>query len=530
MKKLLIKLLAITLALSFTLSITACKSGDDTDKAISTLVVGTATNIQVAGRQDYDFNVLTGTVSSLSIVRVNEKNEYVTNLCEVTTEDSKTWTITVRDGMKWHDGVAVTAEDIAFSMEYLYQIPTQGFTVVYDSIEIVDAQTLKVVLPEVNSRHLTALCSFRPLPKHIYKDVPPTEYDKVSEELATIGNGPYEFKEHNENSGTFTFTYFDEYVEGRPNVDTVIFKVFDNADTMYLALKSEEIDIIYNYAQGINPAVIDTLAESENVTITNLNSSSNPASLIFKNNSEPFTNIDIKKGIMYAIDYDTIRTTFGSSASIPSQIGFVPPATIGYIETEVLKRDLEKAKGHLEKAGCVDSDNDGILEYQNKPLSIKLLVRNDNTLHLRYAEMLMLNLKDVGINLVIDSVDVAVYKTRTQFDRSYDMILVNLTAYGMAKNAGLGSLYLYDNDRMSFGQVYDDTYNTLINGMNISETIEEYNELAGKTQEFYGEYTPAISLYWDVLSQAHLKSLSGFQVDGNYGLLNVATWYTIEKN
>ena len=528
MKKIFIKVLAIILALTCTLSMTACNKGDD-DTGFETLIIGTTNQIEMAGRQDYNFNVLSAMLNTLSVVRLNENNEYVSNLCDVTTDDSKTWTITVREGMQWHDGVPVTAEDVAFSMEYLLQIPTSGFTVEYESLEVVDERTLIAVLPEVNSRNLTTLL-FRPLPKHIYKDITPAEFEKTSQDFSTIGNGPYKFDAYDENSNTLTFSIFEDYVDGTPNVEKVIFKIFDNADTMYLALQSQEIDIIHNYAQGINPSVIDTLAAHENIQITNLKTASNPAALIFKNTYEPFTNIDIKKGIMYAIDYDTIRTTFGSSASIPSNTGFVPPATLGYIETEVLKRDLEKAKEHLVKAGCVDSDNDGIVEYDGAPLSIKLLLRNDNALHMRYAEMLMLNLKDVGIELIIDAVDVAVFKTRTQFDRSQQMILVNLTAYGMTKNAGLGSLYMFENDRMSYAQVYNDTYSALVNGMYDSTSMDEYIKLAHETQEFYSDFMPAIALYWDGLAQAHLKSISNFTIDGTYGLISVATWYTIEKD
>ncbi len=535
MKNLMKKATAIILAVIMIMSMSACQKGDvKSDYAIDTLVIGTTTKIETATRNEYNYNVITGMLSNLGIVRVNEKGEFVPNLTTASTTDSKTYKFVIQEGAKWHDGQPVTAEDIAFTMEYYAHIPDAGFTVKYKNVKVVDERTLEVELFEKNSRHLTALTSLRLIPKHIYKDIPYEDYDTTKGTAATIGNGPYKFEAFDQDAGTLSFTAYEDYFLGKPNVRRVVFKLFDSLDTMYLALESKQVDIVYNYAKGVDPSVVTALEENDFIKITNVNSASNPSTVVFNTTKSPFNNEDLRKAIAFAIDYDNIRTTFGSSGAVASAGGFVPPATLGYTETTKMQRDLAKSREYFEKAGLTDSDNDGFYDVKGKAVEYEILVRSDNALQMRYAEMLKINIEEAGVKIKVVAKDTATYKQISQYESAHQMVIVNMTAYGMAKNAGLGSLYLNGNEMMTVGQhsyarVMDKDFLEIIDKMNLANNQEEYIKYAKELQGYYEKSMPAVALYWDVLPQAHLSSLSGFQIDGTYGLLNVATWYTIEK-
>lgn len=313
-------------------------------------------------------------------------------------------------------------------------------------------------------------------------------------------------------------------------MDVVIFQLYDNADTMILALKAGEIDMVYGYAAGVDVTVIESLKQSGNLTLQALTSAGSPATLVFNCNQAPFDNVLIRKAVAAGIDYEAFARTFGSEFSAIPNASFVSPANIGFAETKKMECNLDMARGYLQEAGCEDSDGDGFYEYNGQPLSFELLVRSDRAVQVRYAEMVKLNMEALGVKVNVNAVETAVYQEITQQTRAEQATIVNLTAYGMTMDAGLGTLYLYADNRMSYGQVYDGEFVAQVDRLAASENLDAYLENARTVQEWYAENVPAIALLWDSPVQAYSSRLTGFQVDGTFGILNVPTWYSISEN
>jgi peptide/nickel transport system substrate-binding protein len=525
-------------ALCLVLALTACgrqtqappapvsaEMSADESAPIETFAVGTTAEIVTANRSEYNFDVISGTLSQLAPVWQDENGEYQPMLCDYFTEDSKTWTLAVREGMKWDDGEPVTAEDIRFTLEYLDTQTDGGYADAFEDIRIIDGRTVELELPAANPRALSSLTTLRIMPKHIYEGV--EDYTTVPNEQANIGCGPYKYVRFDADAGVVEFEAVEDYPDGKPAADKVVLRLFDNEDTMYMALKASEIDMIYQYSGGVSTTVIEDLRNAGNLTLQPVGNTANSAVLIFNNSVEPCSDMNIRKAVACAIDYEAFRENFGSSYAVPAAAGFIPKGTCGYADTPVLKRDLDRAREYLAAAGCTDSDGDGYVEYNAERLSIPVMLRDDKPAHARYAELLRNNLAEVGIEITLDVREVASFRELTEQQRAQTAVITGLTAFGMAKNQGLAALYLWGENSMGYGQVFDESYKALLDKADSAADLDEYKEAAAEIQEYYAETTPAIALFWDAHVQAYNSRYSGFAVDSTFGIMNVRTWMNL---
>lgn len=526
------KFTALLLALLMVFVLSACGK-DKTDsnetktsgEEIDTFIVGTTAEIVTANRSEYNFDVISGALSQLAPVYLDADGNYQPLLCDYSTEDSKVWTLTVRDGMTWHDGEPVTADDIQFTLEYLDTQTDGGYAESYADIRVIDEKTIELELASPNPRQLSNLTTLRIMPKHIYEGV--EDYTTVPNEQANIGCGPYQYTRFDADAGVVEFEAFAEYPDGVPAAKTVILKLYDNADTMYMALQKEEIDMVYKYSGGVDAAVISDLEDSGNLTLMPVSNTANAATFIFNNQVAPLNDVNIRKAIASAIDYAQFRTLFGSAYAVPSNAGFIPEGTFGYVETEELTRDLDAAKAYLKEAGCTDSDGDGIVEYQGEKVSIPIMLRDDKPDHARYAELIQSNLAEIGIEVTLDVQEVANFRELTEQKHAQSAVITGLTPFGMDKNQGMAALYLWGENAMGYGQVYDEAYKALLDRADACTNMEEYKEVAAEIQQYYAETIPAIALFWDAHVQAFNSRYSGFVVDGTFGILNAQTWLNL---
>jgi peptide/nickel transport system substrate-binding protein len=495
---------------------------------IDRLVIGTTTDLEAPSRGVYNFDVFSGTLSQMAPVWMDEFGEFHPLLTEYEMVNPGTWRFTVIDGMTWHDGVPVTAEDIKFTIEYEALQSTGKAQTSYSALNIIDEKTIELELAVPNVRHLSGLTTMRIIPKHIFEGV--EVMAEATEAQHTIGCGPYRFTAFDTAAGTVEFTAFDAFPLGSPRIKTIVFRIFGSPDTLHMALKNGEIDIIYTYANGISVAAAADFAAYDTISLQAVKDTSNTAVFVFNNNRSPGNDMNIRKAVAYAIDYDKFRELFGSEYSTPSTEGFLPAGSLGYIDTPRLVRNLEKARDFLSAAGASDTDGDGIVEYGGKPLIITLDIRNDVPVYQRYGELLRANLAEIGIDLALKPEDVPTFRTITEQTHSHEAMISKFTAYGMGMQAGMGSAYLDGNNpSLAQGQIMDRAFGDILSRLKSAVDLGEYVSAAADCQRYYGETMPAIALFWDSYIQAYNSKLDGFTIDGTFGLLNMQTWYSITK-
>lgn len=510
--------------------------------AIDTLTVGTTAAIETAVFGEYNFDMLASGVSELPLVYQDTKGEYHPLLATYATEDAATWTYTIQDGMTWSDGAPVTAEDILFTLQYdqangsanfeaqtgedgkVTEAKYTGYTLSDDKMSI------SLTLASPNVRELSNMTSFRVMPKHVYEGK-----NTVTEAEGRITCGPYVLESFNKEAGTITFAV-NEYYPQKPNVEKIVYQLFGNEDTMYLALQQGDIDMVWAYSTGVAGTYQDVLSTDTNVSLVNVAAANAPAVLTFNNAKGLFSDENLRQAVSYALNYEEFKTYFGSAyAEIPNR-GFVPSTTVGYTDTEKLTTDTAKADEYMKAAGYTEKNADGFyVNADGAAAAFTLTVNAAKETHVGYAEMIKTQLEAFGIQVNLDAVDKDAYNAKTSNKFSENNItmeaaIYGYTAAGMGMGNGLGSIYVDGNHAVQGGcQVFDEAFSSILDELKAAKTIEEYYTGAAKLQDYYAAHMPLIALYWDNMMLAYSSKLDNVTVDAVFGLNNVNNWFSITK-
>ena len=510
--------------------------------AIDTLTVGTTAAIETAVFGEYNFDMLASGVSELPLVYQDTKGEYHPLLATYATEDAATWTYTIQDGMTWSDGAPVTAEDILFTLQYDQANGSANFEAQtgedgkvteakYTGYSLSDDKmSISLTLASPNVRELSNMTSFRVMPKHIYEGK-----DTVSEAEGRITCGPYVLESFNKEAGTITFAV-NEYYPQKPNVEKIVYQLFGNEDTMYLALQQGDIDMVWAYSTGVAGTHQDVLSTDTNVSLVNVAAANAPAVLAFNNAKGLFSDENLRQAVSYALNYEEFKTYFGSAyAEIPNR-GFVPSTTVGYTDTEKLTTDTAKADEYMKAAGYTEKNADGFyVNADGAAAAFTLTVNAAKETHVGYAEMIKTQLEAFGIQVNLDAVDKDAYNAKTSNKFSENNItmeaaIYGYTAAGMGMGNGLGSIYVDGNHAVQGGcQVFDEAFSSILDELKAAKTIEEYYTGAAKLQDYYAAHMPLIALYWDNMMLAYSSKLDNVTVDAVFGLNNVNNWFSITK-
>ena len=194
---------------------------------------------------DEGMTMLKPVYDPLYIESKDEVRYYLAESREVS-EDGLTITVKLRDGLKWHDGESITADDVIWNFEYKMNKDnkaTSGTTVNQKPVTVakVDDLTFTVTLPEVSASYVATLGSIKLLPKHVYEG----EANIASSELNMtqgVGSGPYKVKEWKKGE-SLTLEKFDDYYRD-VNLDTVIFKIMPNESAQEIAFENGEVNIL----------------------------------------------------------------------------------------------------------------------------------------------------------------------------------------------------------------------------------------------------------------------------------------------
>lgn len=510
--------------------------------AIDTLTVGTTAAIETAVFGEYNFDMLASGVSELPLVYQDTKGEYHPLLATYATEDAATWTYTIQDGMTWSDGEPVTAEDILFTLQYDQANGSANFEAQtgedgkvteakYTGYSLSDDKmSISLTLASPNVRELSNMTSFRVMPKHVYEDK-----DTVTEAEGRITCGPYVLESFNKEAGTITFAV-NEYYPQKPNVEKIVYQLFGNEDTMYLALQQGDIDMVWAYSTGVAGTYQDVLSTDTNVSLVNVAAANAPAVLAFNNAKGLFSDENLRQAVSYALNYEEFKTYFGSAyAEIPNR-GFVPSTTVGYTDTEKLTTDTAKADEYMKAAGYTEKNADGFyVNADGAAATFTLTVNAAKETHVGYAEMIKTQLETFGIQVNLDAVDKDAYNAKTSNKFSENNItmeaaIYGYTAAGMGMGNGLGSIYVDGNHAVQGGcQVFDEAFSSILDELKAAKTIEEYYTGAAKLQDYYAAHMPLIALYWDNMMLAYSSKLDNVTVDAVFGLNNVNNWFSITK-
>lgn len=264
-------------------------------------------------------------------------------------EDNLEITIKLRDGLKWHDGEPITADDLI----YTYNIgTTEGLSSSVNlkeingpsTIEKIDDLTAVIKLEANSSDFLVKLGILQIVPAHIFED----EEDIVNSEKNNLGIGSGPFKLVSYSPGeSIVYERFDDYYGKKPYLDQLVCKIIPDVSSQEIAFQNGELDALqisteqkYNKYNEDDNYNVDIFTAGRLVTI-------------FFNQTSPITgNKDVREALAMALDVEEItQAAFGSeSVAVPATSPFA--AAINTSDTSIgYERDEEKAKELIEETG-----------------------------------------------------------------------------------------------------------------------------------------------------------------------------------
>lgn len=218
--------------------------------------------------------------------------------------DETTIDVKVREGMKFHDGKPVTAEDVKFTFDAFIKNQVAYFMTFIEpieSIEITDANTVRFKLKRPYASFITNTLTQIPiLPKHIWENIEdPVNY----ENKAPIGSGPFVFKNFRpgeELVATANKDYHEEVF-----IDGYIFKIFGSPEGILTSLELKDIDML---SSELIPAHIEQIKANDGGKYNHLELTQVDDIgffyLGFNTQRAPFNNKDFRIAVAHLVDYD----------------------------------------------------------------------------------------------------------------------------------------------------------------------------------------------------------------------------------
>jgi peptide/nickel transport system substrate-binding protein len=278
--------------------------------------------------------------------------------------DKLTYTMILRDGLSWHDGTPVTAEDCAASIKRWAAKDSMGQKMLsfVKDVQVVNPKTFRITLKEQTGLVLSALgkpSSNVPfmMPKRVADTDPNTQISDFT------GSGPFVFKRDEWKPGDkAVYVKFAQY-KPRPEppsglaggkvakVDRVEWRAISDHQTAINALLAGEIDYIESPPHDLYPV----LKKDANIKLVNLNPLGNQYTFRFNTLSKPFDNAKVRQAVLYALNQeDFLKAVIGDPAYYKVCKSLFPCGTP--LESTkglegLLESNFEKSKALLKEAG-----------------------------------------------------------------------------------------------------------------------------------------------------------------------------------
>lgn len=324
-------------------------------------------------------------------------------------DDGTELMITLREGVKFHNGETMTAEDCLFSLQCLRESANKSVTDHMDLEKsyVVDDKTFVIVMDQAYMPVIANL-SYPTCVMFSKKG-----YEEGNGEWANldIGTGPYTWGEWSIGNSVKLNAFEDYYVEGQPAIKTVEFKVISEDGNRYIEVETGGADICYNLS-GVDIAAAESNADValfREYTMDN-------CYLSFNQRNTPFNDVRVRQAIAYALDIDRAWTVCMDGVGQPAK-GILPDNVTDsiakadspyHVDYPVYQYNLEKAKELLAEAGY---PNGFSCRYHVGHMALRQA----------YGEFFANALAQIGINVEIVALDAATNSQALKVEHNFDI-------------------------------------------------------------------------------------------------------------
>lgn len=404
-----------------------------------------------AGTREVLFNIFEG------LVKPNSDGEMIPAVAEKYTlsEDGTTYTFTLREGVKFHNGQTVTAEDVVYSINRCAAVPEgqeKPLVAAFSAVKSVEALDEKTVAVTIAQRDLEFI-------SYMTAAIIPADYE--NQDTAPVGTGPFKFVSRTPQQG-FVMERFEDYWGAPAWLDKVTYKICENADALVMNLNGGSIDLCAHLTSA--------QASQLNQNFQVLEGTMNLVQAIYLNNqAKPFDNQLVRQALCYAIDRQGIMDMVadGHGTAVGSSIY---PAFTKYFLPELVDKyphDVAKAKELLAQAGYPDG------------FDMTISVPNNYQPHMDTAEVVAEQLREAGINVTIQPVEWSTWLDTIYNGRQFQATVVGVDAANMTARAMLERFTSdYGKNFINYNNpAYDALFQQAINAQDEATQTDLYKQM-----------------------------------------------------
>lgn len=390
-------------------------------------------------------------------------------------DDYTTWTLHIREDVKFSNGNSVTPSAVQAAFERLYAETDadRGGT---------GNSNPEVYLPEPEltaddaAGTLTVVCQ-RPtanLPGILaYPYFSVIDVSVVEETI--VSTGPYQLESMQAGVGA-ELSRNEYYWNGEVPYDTVSVVFIEDSSTKAMALQSGDVDLVENITTASD---LQKLSEDPNFYVSTAAGVRTGNS--YMNFNDPLGNAALRQAILMALDQETMCNVTVAGMYTP---GFsVLPSSLSYNYdqlTNAYPYDVEQAKKTLDDAGIVDTDGDGIRELDGENLNLVYLAYTSRNLN-DFAQAVSLQLQEIGIGVTLNVSD---YDTITALQNAgeFDLVTANTTTVGTGDPQDfLGGWY--SGNSQNYGYYQNEEYDDCFESLEVATDPAERLELITRMQQ-----------------------------------------------
>lgn len=493
----------------------------------------TGTYLPVISLSDYDGPIRDVLYPSLYSPKADgELEPYLADGDCSVSDDGTVFTFKIRDGIKWSDGEAVTAEDVAFTFNLLadpdddgqyangvkhikgveeYQAGTADSV---EGIKVIDENTVEFTLVAPYAKFEAYVGQMGIMPKHIWEGIGFAELENQDRDMIEkpVVCGPYTVVECV--PGEYVQLVANEdFFLGKPLTENFFFKVV-NADSITAELTAGTIDIA-----SVTNLSNDEVSELEENGFKTKSFYYDQFQCMQFNPERNFSK-DFRKAIAYAIDRDVMVDELLEGRGAVCNLVMTVASWAYPSDVKGISQNVDKAKEYLEAAGYKDINGDGFVEDPDgNEVKLSLLYPQGLVAREQSAVVIQDNLKAIGIDVELNCSDFATLVKLAFNERNFDLLLMGYGADSVDPDTTnfVSPTYGFGDDAVKIS-------NEAATTMDKEKRKELYKELA----ELQQEDVPIITLYCQQKMFAYPETMINYDA-GTYGnMVNVYKW-AIEK-
>lgn len=432
-------------------------------------------------------------------------------------EDSTSISFKLREDIYWSDGVKFSAHDVVFSFD-VYSDPQvnsrlfETFTDFYTdrdnhidiekTFEVTDSFNVKInFLP--NSTPTLPEIVFHLIPQHIFQNINRKDLETSEQNFNPVTNGPFVLAGWDKNQSIRLRANKNSFLHNDDGVDEIIFKIVPDYNSRLTQLKREEIDL----AELIKTEDINDLKNQKHLKIASQEGReydyigwSNIDYEIFNSSGKIkphrlFGSAAVRKALTYAVNrkeiLDEYLLGYGQLSAGPVSNIFKETADP---ELKPYEYSLDSARIILESEGWKDIDNDGILEKDDIEFKFTLHIPSGNPRRNYAATVIKNNLRQVGIDVTIESVELGVL-IDFMYDRKIDAWMIG---WYVPIPVDLKISWYSDLERtpFNFAGYQNQEADKILDNISHEKDQKKLNNMYKKLQKIIHEDEPVTFLYW----------------------------------